>query len=482
MVELHAHCGYLIDEFLTPLWNKRHDRYGGSLDNRLRFSCELIQAVKKGAGKDFPVCYRYALTHYLEGGRTIEEGLEIAKRIEAAGVEIIGVDAGCYETMHWSQPTTTQASGCLVPLAEAVKKVVNVPVIAVGKLGDPALAESVLQENKADFIGLGRALLSDPDWSNKVQSNRCEDITPCLACHEGCLKRVAEGKVIRCAVNPACGREKDGAVKPANSKRTILVVGSGPAGMEAAITAASRGHEVTLVEKNPNPGGNLVPASIPDFKQDYKKYLDYQIRRLAKSNVKVMTGSDATPELVRQLQPDAVILAAGATHCIPEIPNISREMEQGNTVTGIDVLTGKEKAGSRVIIIGAGMVGCEVALFLAEQGRKVTMVEIARAMRDIYWINALDIKDKIKSYGVVIMENTTVKSIEAGQVMVVDASGQTATLEADTIVVATGLQSNNELVAHLKDKVEVLYSIGDCVKTGKVLDAVTQGFDTAQRI
>jgi 2-enoate reductase len=262
LIDLHAHCGYLIDEFLTPLWNKRTDEYGGDLDGRLKFSMDLIEAVKRGAGKDFPICYRYSLTHYLDGGRTVDEGIEIARRLEKAGVDVIGVDAGCYETMHWSQPTTTQLPGCLVPLAEMVKKVVNVPVIAVGKLGDPALAEKVLKEGKADFIALGRALIADPDWPKKVREGKVDDITPCLACHEGCLKRVSEGKEISCAVNPACGRENEWTINPASRKKTVLVIGGGPAGMEAARVAALRGHRVTLLEKKKNLGGNLIPASI----------------------------------------------------------------------------------------------------------------------------------------------------------------------------------------------------------------------------
>jgi len=482
LIELHAHNGYLIDQFLTPLWNKRTDKYGGSLNKRLRFSFELIEAVRRGAGADFPISYRYALTHYLDGGREIEEGLEIARRIEKAGVDIVGIDAGCYETNHWSQPTTTMAPGCLVPLAEMVKKVVDIPVSVVGKLGYPELAERVLQEGKADFIGLGRTLLADPEWPNKVKAGRLEDITPCLACHEGCLKRVFEGKHISCTVNPACGRERECTITPAEKKKSVVVIGGGPAGMEAARVAALRGHRVTLLEKGYTLGGNLIPASIPTFKQDYKLFLDYLTTQVKKLGVATKLGMEATPELVQQMNPDVVFVATGATHCIPDIPGIEKGMKKGKVVTGVDVLLGKKEVGKSVVVIGAGMVGCEVALYLAQQGKKVTAVECLTALRDMFFINALDLKDKLNSAKVKILENTDILEITKEGVVIADKRGEKSALEADTIVLAVGLQSNRELVEALQGKLPEVYAIGDCAESRRVLDAVWEGFHTGRLI
>ncbi len=222
-IELHGHEGYLFDQFQTALWNKRTDRYGGDLEGRLRFVLEVIEAIRRGAGVDFPIIYRFGLTHYLEGGREVEEGLEIARRLEAAGVDALEVDAGCYETHYWPHPTPYQPPGCMVDLAEMVKKVVNVPVIAVGKLGYPELAERVLQEGKDYFIRLGRALLADPEWSNKVREGRLEDICPCIGDGEGCTGRLLAGKYISCAVNPAMGMERDFAIKPGCAHRMLTV-------------------------------------------------------------------------------------------------------------------------------------------------------------------------------------------------------------------------------------------------------------------
>jgi 2-enoate reductase len=200
-IELHGHEGYLFDEFMTALWNKRTDEYGGDLDNRLRFASEVVDAIKRGAGADFPIIYRYGLTHYLEAGRKIEEGLEIARRLEALGVNALHIDAGCYETWYWAHPATTMSPGCLVNLAERVKRVVTIPVITVGKLGYPDLAEKVLQDSKANFIALGRQLLADPEWPNKVKEGNIDDICPCIGCHD-CLSRIEQGKYISCVVNP----------------------------------------------------------------------------------------------------------------------------------------------------------------------------------------------------------------------------------------------------------------------------------------
>jgi 2-enoate reductase len=233
-IEIHGHQGYLLDEFMTALWNKRTDKYGGDLDGRLRLALELVEAVKKGAGADFPVLFKYPLTHFLEGGRSIEEGLEIARRLEAVGVDALTITGGCYETYNRTQPPTTQPRGCWLSLCEKTKAVVRIPVIASGKLGYPDLAEKVLQEGKGDFVALCRYLLADPEWPNKVRAGRIEDIIPCVGCHEGCIARVRKYQRIGCAVNPAAGAERELTIRLAPKKKSVLVIGGGPAGMEAA--------------------------------------------------------------------------------------------------------------------------------------------------------------------------------------------------------------------------------------------------------
>ena len=256
-IELHGHEGYLLDQFKTALWNHRQDKYGGSLARRLQFVQEVITAIKEAVGDDFPVIYRVGLTHHLAGGRELAEGLEVVKCLERFGADALHVDAGCYETWHWAHPPLYQQPGCLSDMAAAAKQVVKIPVIAVGRLGYPELAESLLAEGKADFIALGRALLADPDWPDKVRRDRVQEIRPCIGDHDGCLGRSFKGKPLSCSVNPAVGLEDEMRLQPAQKIQRVLVVGGGPAGMEAARVAAVRGHAVTLVEQSDRLGGML---------------------------------------------------------------------------------------------------------------------------------------------------------------------------------------------------------------------------------
>jgi 2-enoate reductase len=478
-IEINAHAGYLCDEFMTLLWNKRADRYGGDLESRLRFLMEIIQNIRKGAGRDFPIIVKYGLTHYLEDGREISEGLEIARRLEAAGVEALHIDAGCYETIYWLIPPTTQPPGCLVDLAEKVKKVVNIPVISVGKLGYPALAESALQDGKADFVALGRALLADPEWPNKVRQGRLEDICPCLGDNNGCRRRIHEGKFISCAVNPACGMERELVISPAHERKSVLVVGGGPAGMEAAIVAALRGHKVILMEKGSALGGNLVPASVPHFKQDYRRLIDYLSSQIKRLGVEVKLAMEATPELVQEMKPEVVFIATGGTPIIPEITGIGRE----NVVTAVDALLGKKEIGESVVIIGGGTIGCELALHLAQSGKRITVVEMLdRAADDMYSVNRTHLLKLLSVANVRILTGTTVSQITKKSITTGDKRGNKNRFRIDTIVLACGLTPNDRLLQDLKKSMLEVYAIGDCVEPRNVLYAIKEGFRLARLI
>lgn len=478
-IELNCHAGYLFDEFMTSLWNKRTDRYGGNLDGRLRFLLEVIGAIKKAAGADFPIIIKYGLTHYLEGGREIGEGLEIARRLEAAGVSALTVDAGCHESEHWFKPTTYSPPGVTVHLAEMVKKVVNIPVITVGKLGYPELAERVLQEGKADFIGLGRPMLADPEWANKVKEGRTEDIRPCIGDYAGCNGRTWAGKPISCTVNPACGMEREMAISPASKKKSVLVVGGGPGGMEIAIIAAQRGHKVTLAEKSDTLGGNLIPAAVPDFKYDYRILINYLSTQVKKLGVEVKLATEATPELIQRVKPEVIFIATGGTPIIPEIPGVDRE----KVATAIDVLLGKKKAGQTVVIIGGGTVGCETALYLAQRGKKATVVEILdRVAGDLLDPGRAHLLELLADANVSIMTGTTPVEITDEGVTLADKKSEKSTLQAETVVLAVGLKPDGKLFEALKDKAPEIYAIGDCVEPRKVLDAIREGFRLARMI
>lgn len=478
-VELHGHEGYLFDQFMTALWNKRTDKYGGDLEGRLRFPVEVIEAIKRGAGADFPVIFRFGLKHYIDGGREIEEGLEIARRLEAAGADAFEVDAGCYETWYWAHPPTTLPPGCMVDMAQMAKRVVKVPVIAVGKLGYPELAERVLQEGKADFICLGRALLADPEWPNKVKKGRLEDIRPCIGCHEGCLKRVFDVKYLSCAVNPATGMEREFTIKPAEKKKTVLVVGGGASGMEAARVTALGGHKVTLWEKGDALGGNLIPASVPDFKQDYRRLINFLSTQIKKLDVTIELAKEATTELILEMKPDVVFIATGSTSIVPEIPGVGKKM----VVTAVDLLLGKQEAGKSVVVVGGGLIGCETALYLAQKGKKLTIVEMLDGvMLDMYSANRMHLLKLLADADVNILTETKCLEIRDNGITIADKYGKRSTLEADTVVLAVGLKSNEGLLEALKDKIPEVYAIGDCVEPRKVINAIWEGFRTARLV
>jgi len=478
-IELHGHEGYLFDQFKTALWNKRTDKYGGDLESRLRFPLEAIEAVKRGAGADFPIIYRFGLTHYLDGGREIEEGLEIARRLEAAGVDALDIDAGCYETSYWPHPPTSQPPGCMIDLAEMTSKVVNIPVIAVGKLGYPELAEKVLREGKADFIMLGRALLADPEWANKVKGKRAEDICPCIGCHEGCIGRIREDKYISCTVNPATGMEEKLTINPAEKKKTVLVVGGGPGGMEAARVAALRGHEVTLWEKSNALGGNLIPASTPDFKQDYRRLINYLSTQIKKLGVAIEFNKEATLEQIQKMKPEVVFIATGSTPIIPEIPGV----EKAKVITASDALLGRTEIGESVVVIGGGLVGCETALYLAQKGKKLTILEILdNVASDVIAANRMHLLKLLADTNVRILTETSIAEIMDNSVVIVNKYVKRSKLENDTVVLAVGSKPNKGLKETLKDKAPEIYFIGDCVEPRKVINAIWEGFRFARLI
>ena len=481
-VEIQGGHGYLITQFMSPYSNKREDEYGRDFEGRMRFPISIVEGIRMVVGPDFPIIFRLSADEYVEGGLTLEDNKLIVQRLEAAGVDAISVSSGIYESPPWYSrifPTAGMPMGCNVPLAQGIKKVVKIPVIVAGKLGNPVLAEKVLREGKADLIAMGRALLADPELPRKAHEGRLDDIRPCIYCNEACIGNISRMWRISCVVNPALGREREYAIEPAKRKKRVLVVGGGPAGMEAARVASLRGHKVTLYEREKTLGGQLIAASAPPSKEpigDLAEYLKNQIQKLG---VKVKLGTEVTPALIKRLKPDVVILATGATLVIPGIPGA-----QANKVaTATDILLGRKRAGKKVVIIGGGEVGSELAWFLAENGKKVTIVEMLGGVAmDMNMFSLFYLMDKLAELGVEMLTNTTAREITDKGVVAVDIEGNRQVIEADTVILATGFRSNNKLEEKLKGAIPEVYTIGDCVEPGKIWGAIDSASRTARQI
>jgi 2-enoate reductase len=483
-IEIRAYGGYFVDQFMSSVWNKRTDEYGGDLDGRLRFLMEAIAAVRSSLGRDYPLIVKFTPAHYMEGGRELDEGIEIAIRLEQAGVDALHVDMGCYEVWYHTIPPVHMPLANQLHLAEAVRKAVNIPVISNGNLGiDPQIAEKALQDEKIDFIALGRPLLADPEWARKVESGRLEEIKPCIGCLR-CLKRIFEGKYISCAVNPQTGMEKEYQLTQAEHRKSVLVVGGGPGGMEASTVAALRGHHVTLCEKKDVLGGALRVASVPSFKRRMERLIDYYSCQLLKLGVNIELNREIDPETILKTEVDALIIAVGANLVFPDgLAGLSRDRVH----TAESVLLGEsdlEQLGKRIAIVGGGETGCEIALYLAERGDDISIfiVEMLDGiLSDTFISIKLLLEKKLKENGIQVLCNAKLAGIGEG-VLYIEQNDSKREIGADSVILAAGYHGNTHLWDKMKGNIGELYPIGDCNNPRAVMDAIWEGFHAARMI
>ncbi len=485
-VEILGGHGYLICQFLSPLTNRRTDAYGGSVKKRARLACEVISKVKRKVGPDFPVIFRVGGSEFLSGGFTVEDTVEQAPLFAEAGADALHITAGSFESNHWTIPNYLFPPGTFVETAAAIKKVIKIPVIAVGKIGDPVFAEQILQEGKADFIAMGRPLLADPELPNKAREGRLEDICRCIYCDNcfdtGWRPRLRKrGATLSCTVNPNTLEEKELVMQPAQVAKKVMVIGGGPGGMEAAAILAQRHHDVTLYEKESRLGGQWNAASLPESRRDvYPLMTEYLSRQLGQAKVKVVLNTAVTAGLVKQEKPDVIIVATGATPKTLDVPGADGD----NVVQALDVITGNCKVGNRIAVIGGRYLGMELAVSLAQQGKTVSLItarELGQNLRFIERNIRLTLRDKLMENDVCIFTNSPVRQITAEGVHFVN-SREMAFIRADTIVLAVGFKPENRLVAELKGIVPALFAIGDCVEPRDAMEAIGEAYELACKI
>jgi len=474
-VMLHGGHGYLIHQFLSPWTNRRTDEYGGNLENRARFACEIIRCTRKKVGPEFPILFRMNGDDHLNMGITLDEAVQQAPLFVDAGVDLLDISSGPREAHHWQFITHLQPDGPLVPLAEAVKKVVKVPVSVVGKI-TPTLAEHILQAGSVDFVSFCRSLLADPEWPNKVKEGKLDDVRPCIYCNQ-CTEAITQDRACGnkepgrfcCSVNPGLGweNEYERSMKRSRSSKKVMVIGGGLAGMEAARTLAERGHKATLYERSDRFGGqwNIVSAYHPE----YTGLIRFLSKGLEKAGVKVHLNNEVTMNMVREANPDAVVVATGSKPLGLDV----RGSDCENVVQASHVLTEQVNVGDEVIVIGGRSVGLDVALHLAAKGKKVSVVEI----RHIAWGLRPTLKlaywEGLIKYGVYTYPNTVVDGITEHGVIAIHG-GEIICLRADTVILAVGSKSENQLLQQLRGVVPQVYSAGDCVEPRDALAAINE--------
>jgi 2,4-dienoyl-CoA reductase-like NADH-dependent reductase (Old Yellow Enzyme family)/thioredoxin reductase len=472
-VEVHGGHGYLVAQFMSPYSNKRTDRYGGSLENRIRFPLEIIADIRAKCGDDFAVTFRISADEYVIGGRGIDETVAMSRRLEAAGVDLIHVSAGTYESAWAIVPPMYIRQGWNTEFAAAVKNAVSIPVQTAGRIKDAEVAEGIIASGQADVVSLARASLADPEFPRKVAEGRPEEIRECIGCNQGCITLLFGGEPIRCLVNPSVGYESTDTIRQAETAQKVMVIGGGPAGLEAARAAAMQGHQVTLHERQAQLGGNFRLGAVPPAKGELASYIAWLGAELDRLGVDVRLGSEVTADDVAAAGPDVVVLAAGARHARPPIPGI----DGPHVVEACDVLAGRAVTGSRVVVAGAGEIGTETALYLATLGRSVSIVDrlpgVAMgegAARRYFLLQDLD-KYKVQQ----IVEASILSFGDDAVEIQVD--GTTRSLPCDTVVLAMGMKSDSTLADELRGLADVdVRVVGDADNVSDALSASRNGF------
>ena len=493
-VQIHAvHEGYLLDQFAISMFNHRTDEYGGSLENRLRFAKEVVEEIKSRCGQDFVVTLRFSPKSmikdwrvgalpgetFTEMGRDLPEGIEAAKLLVQYGYDALDVDVGSYDAWWWSHPPMYQEKGLYRTYAKLVKDAVDVPVILAGRMDNPDMALASLENGDCDIISLGRPLLADPDYVKKLRCGKTDEIRPCISCQEGCMGRIQNYSMLNCAVNPQACKEGPNAYRPIFRSRKVMVIGGGVAGCEAARVLAIRGHKPVLFEKTGVLGGNLIPGGAPSFKEDDIALAKWYARQMELLGVEVHMNTEVTKDMVLSGGYDTVIVATGST------PKVFSLGDDEKVYTAADVLTGTKDPGDTTVIVGGGLVGLELALDLAEKGKKVTVVEamdkLLAVNGPICSANKEMLLELVPFKGIDVVCSARVKSYHDGK-LCYEKDGENHSIAADSVILAVGYREEKSLYEELQYEIPDIYLLGDAKNVSNIMYAIWDAFEVANHI
>jgi 2,4-dienoyl-CoA reductase-like NADH-dependent reductase (Old Yellow Enzyme family)/thioredoxin reductase len=478
LIEMHGAHGYLINQFLSRFSNIREDEYGGDITGRTKFARDIIEEVRERVGDEFPLSFKISAQEFVPNGITVEESIEILKLLVKAGMDVVQVSAGNDATPEWISQPMFMEKACLADSAASVKKELEMPVMAVGRINDPLTANSIIEEGKADLVCIGRGLLADPEMPKKAEEGRLDEIRTCVACNT-CMESIYRKGRVECLVNPTLGREKEMEIHPTKTPQKVMVIGGGPGGLNVAWVAAKKGHEVSLYEKQALLGGQLILGSVSNFKKELRSLIGFQKRQIEKHGVKCHLNIEATIDTVKDENPDVVILATGSVPIKPSIEGIN------NRIVNLlpQIFDGNRPIIKKTIIIGGGATGCEAALYLSENGSPVTIVEqLPKIGMSVESVTKRVMLNKLEENNVKIVTEYELSRVAENGVFIRNRGGKEAFLEGERVVIAIGTRPDNGLYDEINSLGITIYQIGDCLEPRGAKAAISEGAEIGRAI